>query len=181
MKNTFQTKQDKNRFFPYIIPIAFPLFFPLGFGLGVVLGHIDMYFMLILSIICVLLLIKEQFLIGDSQKRIRFFPHLMPIAFPLIFPLSFSVSVALVHLLPLALLPAFEVLLVVTLVFVLGLQSLVIIWTVALWIWAAVNPIINMCSQLMQRLTPKPEPPYYQPSSQTEQEQSYYPPQEQVQ
>jgi hypothetical protein len=181
MQDIYQTKQDKKRFYPYIFPIAFPLFFPLGFGLAVLLGYINMPIMLILSAICTLLLVKEQSLIGDNQNRIRFFPHIFPIAFPLVFPLSFAVSVALVHLLPPALVPAFAVVLIITLVFVEGLQLVVIIWTFVLWLWSILLSIAKMCTQLMQLFSPQPEQSYCHSSSQAEQEQSYYPPQEQIQ
>lgn len=179
MENIYQPKKNTNRFFPYIIPIAFPFFFPLGFGLAVALGYINVPIMLILSSICTLLLIKEQSLIEDNdQNRMRFFPHIIPIAFPLLFPLGFGVSVALVHVLPPVLVPVFAALLVVMLVFVLGLQSVVIIWTLALWICSTFNSIVKMYNQLMQRHSPQPRQPHDQPLSQ---EQAYYPPQEQVQ
>ncbi len=189
MKDTYQMKQDIKRFFPYIIPIAFSLLFPLGFVLALMLGYTNVSLMFALPTICALLLVRDLWLMDDkhlsSKKRLRFFPHIIPIAFPLIFPLSFGVSIVLVHLLPPAVLPVFAVLLVASLALVVGLQFLAIMWTIALWIWAMIKAIgksiIKMGNWLLQRLTSQPKQPYDPPWSEAEQEQSQYRPMEQIQ
>src|SRR6266576_6976521 len=91
------------------------------------------------------------------RRGIRFFPHIIPIAFPLIFPLGIVLAFSLFHLL----LPVIALLLVVGLVLfiirALGPRNSGGAW----------NSLWNTGYQWQQRFTSqRQQPPYYQPSSQ---------------
>ena len=95
------------------------------------------------------------------RRGIRFFPHIIPIAFPLIFPLGFGLALWLFHLL-------FNVLGILILVAL----AFFIIRTITLGSpWAAWNSMRNTGHQWQQRFTSqRQQPPYYQP------QQPYYRP-----
>ena len=132
---------------------------------------------------------REQFIMRNRyrsyRRGIRFFPHIIPIAFPLIFPIGF---ILFRLLFPVALI-LFIVVLAVFIMEAVSQGS-----TRAAW-----NSMLNTGNQWKQRFTsPQPQPPYsqpeqpyyqpsqpygqgYQPSPQAGQEQPYYRPEEQVQ
>ena len=113
---------------------------------------------------------KEQTLMWNGyqpyRRGIRFFPHIIPIAFPLIFPLGIVLAFWLFRLL----LPVIALLLVVGLI---------------LFIIRAIGPknsggpwnsLWNTGYQWQQRFTSqRQQPPYYQPSSPTGQGQPSQP------
>lgn len=100
------------------------------------------------------------------RRGIRFFPHIIPIAFPLIFPLGIVLVLSLFRLL----LPVIGLLLIAALVLfvvrAIGLGSPGAAW----------YSMRNTGNQWQQRFTSQYQQPYYQPSTQAEQEQPYYQP-----
>ena len=107
------------------------------------------------------------------RRGIRFFPHIIPIAFPLIFPIGFGLAAWLFHMLfavlgfLLLVAAAFFILRMIT----LGSPG------------AAWNSMRNTGNQWQQRFTSQrqqssfyqPQQPYYQPSSPAGQEQPSQP------
>jgi hypothetical protein len=110
---------------------------------------------------------KEQSLMWNRyqpyRRGIRFFPHIIPIAFPLIFPLGIVLAIALFRLL----FPVIGLLLIVALVlFIVRANKL-------RSPGAAWNSMRDTGYQWQQRFTSQnQQQPYYQPSSQAGQEQS---------
>ncbi len=102
------------------------------------------------------------------RRGIRFFPHIIPIAFPLIFPLGIGLLFGLFKLL----LPLIGLVLFAGLIFFI--VRLVMLGSAG----AAWNSMRGTGNQWQQRFTAQPQqqtPPYYQPSSPTAQQptQSY--------
>ena len=117
------------------------------------------------------------------RSGIRFFPHIVPIAFPLIFPFGLGLVFGLFHLL----LPFIGILLFAALIFFI-IRAVTLGSAEAAW-----NSMRGTGSQWQQRFTAQhqqqtppyyqpqqpyyqPQQPYYQPSSPTGQEQPYYRP-----
>jgi len=91
------------------------------------------------------------------RRGIRFFPHIIPIAFPLIFPLGIVLAFSLFHLL----LPVIALLLVVGLILFI-IRSIGPRNSGGPW-----NSLWNTGYQWQQRFTsPRQQQPYYQPSAQ---------------
>ena len=107
------------------------------------------------------------------RRGIRFFPHIIPIAFPLIFPIGFGLLLSLLH----ELFPVFGILLVVALAFFVY-RAITLGSSAAAW-----NSMKNTGYQWQQRFTSRnqqppynqPQQPYYQPSSPAGQEQPSQP------
>ncbi len=100
------------------------------------------------------------------RRGIRFFPHIVPIAFPLIFPIGFGLASWLFHML----FPVIAILLVVALGFFI-LRAMKLGSSAAAW-----NSMRNTGDQWRQRFTQQQQqPPYYQPSSSAGQEQPSQP------
>jgi len=95
------------------------------------------------------------------RRGIRFFPHIVPIAFPLIFPLGFWLAGWL-----------FQMLFTVLGILILVALAFFIIRAITLGTpWAAWNSMRNKGNQWQQRFTSQhQQPPYYQP------QQPYYRP-----
>ena len=113
---------------------------------------------------------KEQTLMWNGyqpyRRGIRFFPHIIPIAFPLIFPLGIVLAFWLFRLL----LPVIALLLVVGLILFI-IRSIGPRNSGGPW-----NSLWNTGYQWQQRFTSqRQQPPYYQPSSQAGQEQPSQP------
>jgi hypothetical protein len=106
------------------------------------------------------------------RRGIRFFPHIVPIAFPLIFPLGFILA-GLV----------FKVVFAILGVLVIIALAAFIIRAVTLGSsGAAWNSMRNMGNQWQQRNASQQQPPYYQPPQQSPYNQPYgQPTQEQEQ
>jgi hypothetical protein len=105
---------------------------------------------------------------GYPQYRrsgIRFFPHIIPIAFPLIFPFGIGLAFWLFH----ALLPILGFLIFVGVVFFI-IRTVMLGSPQSAW-----NSMRNTGTQWQQRFTPQQQqqPPYYQPSTP---QQPYYQP-----
>jgi len=100
------------------------------------------------------------------QRKIRFFPHIIPIGFPLIFPIGVGLAIGLFHWL----FPLLGILILVALAFF-------IVRTIALGSpGAAWNSMKGMGNQWSQRFnSPGQQPPYYQPSSPAGQQQPSQP------
>src|SRR6266516_5152104 len=100
------------------------------------------------------------------RKGIRFFPHIVPIAFPLIFPLGFALSLWLFH----ALFNVIGILLLIALIFFIY-RAITLGSAGAAW-----NSMWKTGNQWQQRFTSQQQqPPYYQPSSPSGQEQTQQP------
>ena len=107
------------------------------------------------------------------RRGIRFFPHIIPIAFPLIFPLGLGLAFWLFHLL----FPVIATLLIVALAFFV-FRAITLGSPGAAW-----NSMKSTGTQWQQRFTSqrqqppyyRPQQPYYQPSSPAEQEQPSQP------
>jgi hypothetical protein len=98
------------------------------------------------------------------RSGIRFFPHIVPIAFPLIFPIGFGIALALFH----ALFNVIGFLLFVALIFFI-VRAIMLKSPSAAW-----NSMVNTGNQWRQRFNwQQQQTPYYQPSSQTGQEQPH--------
>ena len=103
------------------------------------------------------------------RRGIRFFPHIIPIAFPLIFPLGVGLVLGLFHLL----FPVLVTLLLAALVLFI-IRAITLGSPEAAW-----NSMKNTGIQWQQRFTAQrqqppyyqPQQPYYQPSSPAGQEQ----------
>jgi hypothetical protein len=94
------------------------------------------------------------------RRGIRFFPHIVPIAFPLIFPLGFGLAAWLFH----AILPVLGVLILVGVI--LFIVRLVQLGSPE----AAWNSMRGTGTQWQQRFTAqRQQPPYYQPQQPTPQ------------
>ncbi len=115
------------------------------------------------------------------RRGIRFFPHIIPIAFPLIFPLGIGLAAWLFHLL----FPVLAILLLVALAFfvyrAITLGSLEAAWNS---MWKTSNPWQQRFTSQQQQppyYRPQqppyyqPQQPYYQPSSPAGQEQPSQP------
>jgi hypothetical protein len=103
---------------------------------------------------------------GSPQYRrsgIRFFPHIIPIAFPLIFPFGIGLAFSLFH----ALFPILGLLIFVGVVFFI-IRTIMLGSPQSAW-----NSMRNTGNQWQQRFTPQQQPPYYQPSTP---QQPYYQP-----
>jgi hypothetical protein len=100
------------------------------------------------------------------RRGIRFFPHIVPIAFPLIFPLGFGLALWLFHLL----FNVLGILLLVALAFFI-IRAITLGSPGAAW-----NSMRKTGNQWQQRFTSqRQQPPYYQPSSPAGQEQPSQP------
>ncbi|MFL5656785.1 MAG: hypothetical protein ACJ8CB_21715 [Ktedonobacteraceae bacterium] len=96
------------------------------------------------------------------RRGIRFFPHIVPIAFPLIFPLGFGLALWLFHLL----FNVLGILLLVALAFFI-IRAITLGSPGAAW-----NSMRKTGNQWQQRFTSqRQQPPYYRPSSPAGQEQ----------
>jgi hypothetical protein len=103
------------------------------------------------------------------RRGIRFFPHIIPIAFPLIFPLGISLFFGLSHIL----FNVLGILLLVALVFFI-FRTITLGSPQAAW-----NSMWGTGKQWQQKFTSQnqqqpyyqPQPPYYQPTSPAGQEQ----------
>lgn len=96
------------------------------------------------------------------RRGIRFFPHIVPIAFPLIFPLGLGLAFWLFHML-------FQVigLLILVAVAFFIIRAIMLRSPGAAW-----NSMRNTGKQWQQQFTSQhQQPPYYRPSSPTGQEQ----------
>ncbi len=99
------------------------------------------------------------------RSGIRFFPHIVPIAFPLIFPFGIGLAYGLFH----ALLPMLGFLIFVAAVFFI-VRTIMLGSPQAAW-----DSMRGTGNQWRQRFTSQPQqPPYYQPS--TPPQQPYYQP-----
>ncbi len=100
------------------------------------------------------------------RRGIRFFPHIVPIAFPLIFPLGFALSLWLFH----ALFNVLGILLLIALVFFIY-RAITLGSPGAAW-----NSMWKTGNQWQQRFTSQQQqPPYYQPPSPAGQEETQQP------
>ncbi|MBV9709379.1 MAG: hypothetical protein JO011_00535 [Ktedonobacteraceae bacterium] len=107
------------------------------------------------------------------RSGIRFFPHIVPIAFPLIFPLGVGLILGLFHLL----LPLLGIVVFAALIFFI-VRVITMGSPEAAW-----NSMRSMGNQWQQRFTSQqqqppyyqPQQPYYQPSSQAGHEQPAQP------
>src|SRR5438876_8324654 len=100
------------------------------------------------------------------RRGIRFFPHIIPIAFPLIFPFGIGLALWLFHLL----FNVLGILLLVALAFFI-IRAITLGSPGAAW-----NSMKNTGNQWQQRFTSqRQQPPYYQPSSPTGQGQPSQP------
>src|SRR5437016_10120891 len=124
---------------------------------------------------------KEQTLMWNGyqpyRRGIRFFPHIIPIAFPLIFPLGIGLFFGLSHIL----FNVLGILLLVALVFFI-FRAITLGSPQAAWnsMWKTGNQWQQkFTSQSQQPPYYQPQQPYYQPSSPAGQEQPSYTPEEQ--
>ncbi len=100
------------------------------------------------------------------RRGIRFFPHIIPIAFPLIFPIGIGLAFWLFRML----FPLIALLFLAALVFFI-FRAITLGSPGAAW-----NSMRNTGSQWQQRFTSQPQQqPYYRPSSPTGQEQPSQP------
>jgi hypothetical protein len=101
------------------------------------------------------------------RSGIRFFPHIVPIAFPLIFPIGFGIALGLFH----ALFNVIGFLLFVALIFFI-VRAIMLRSPSAAW-----NSMLNTGNQWRQRFIWQQQPPYYRPQ---QQQQPYYQPSSQA-